>query len=416
MALAVALSTLTLGAGCHRYVRGPELGYRDGVVGREAHERPSARIEGGVVQNGREVTVHLRSRCEVVDTLTIERTHLYDRVSTAGARRWVIPALGAAAMGAGIYLLATAGDRPTATDPMATDPTLTRSGALGFGASLTALGFGGVAWAAGHAIRTARPDREVEGRFEEGPIREADVACTTPRPAPPVPVVLASTGRRLTLGTTGPSGELRVDLIEVVPRSWIVGAHAPARAELSAGDAPFGTVDLRPVAEHHERRAWSASAAMRCASPRRVEDCREVADYARDFPWGAHADEARSTLASAQEALAAITAREESERRAEAERQRAEAERLRAEEEARRAEAERLRLEAERERRLEAERWERERAREEREARARLEEARHRREQAEAREEARRECRAACRRGCGSSDACLGACVREQCD
>jgi hypothetical protein len=327
-----------------------------------------------------------------------------------------VPIAGAAFVGAGAYLLATADDHPVTVEGDAAETEITRGGALGGGAGSLIIGVGMLGFSLGHEIRVARPDRTTEQLEERGEVVAPDVACEAAPAASQRAIVLDLPGGVVALGTTDARGRRSVDLLTYLLPSSVHGRDLRLSAPLLVAGSNIGAVDLRPVHDHFDARAWADAEPLRCAAPRHRDDCQGVERYLVAFPRGGHADEAQTVLASAQSTLAAMAAREEAARLAEAEARRAE-------QEARAAEYERLRLEAERERRLEEERIRladeraaREVERAEREYRETLRAEARAREAAERAERARRQCRTTCRRTCQANDACAAACVRQQCE
>lgn len=248
-------------------------------------------------QDGVTVTVHATRPCLATRTkyFTVEREIDRERHNEAPGTDWYLVLGGLASAGLGGYLIA----KPSALNSNSVDATgaATNSDnssvAIGLGVSLVALG--GILLGVGvvDAARASGSDTRTESTREVGPVLDADAACGT-RPFAGAAIEASGRGQSVrTLGKTGADGTLELNLEDVVSEA---DARGQRSLELVYGGESFATLDLQPVLETYEARAWASARAASCASSPADATCIPVEEYLKGYPDGRHAIEARDAM------------------------------------------------------------------------------------------------------------------------
>ena len=245
-------------------------------------------------QHGATVIVRATRPCLATRTkyFTVEREIERERHNLAPATDWYLVLGGLGSAGLGAYLIArpSALDSSSATGAASSDNS---SAALGLGISLVALG--GILVGVGliDAARASGSEAHVESTREPGPVLEANASCGT-RPLPNAAIATNAPGPSTrALGKTAADGTFEFALEDVVTEG---DARATPSMGLVYGGESFATLNLQPLVEIYEGRAWGLAGAEACASSPSDATCTPVEEYLRRYPGGRHAAEARDAM------------------------------------------------------------------------------------------------------------------------
>ncbi len=291
---AVMWLVVLLGQACTPVGQRPPVN-QDRLIRAEPVQVPALGGVAEVEQEGTRLTITVSRACNIRQGRLVDRTTRVESYNQMPALDWLLVGAGAVSIGTGGILLADArntypDDRQSRTYNATGPATEKLYGYTMIGAGILA---GTVAIV--DAIRASGSTETRERTNVPGEIERWGVACRNTLLVNQEIVGVAA-GQSFALGKTDASGELELDLAQVVPASIVIPGSG-ARLEIRIQGNVSGQVGLRPLYLQREQAAFREAAVAACANPIKADACEGVKKFILNYPDGPHAKEARAALA-----------------------------------------------------------------------------------------------------------------------